>query len=598
MRRSFRWALFFIVAVCLVYDAHDRWKGDWWKATINADGYGYYAYLPCIFVLHHFDYAKIISEERKLRPEVGYRDAANCFPNTDNGKPVDKYFVGVAVLLSPFFLLAYLLSYLLGYSLDGYSFLFQISASIAAIFYLVVGLVYIKKLLQEYSIPEHVISLTAVLIVLGTNLLYYATIEPSLSHIYSFGITAFFLYYIKRSLSVTNIKNVSLMTASLCMLIIIRPTGILTVALIPFLAGDFAALKQFFARIFKFKIILLAIVVAFSVLGIQMIVWFKETGHFIYWSYRGERFYFNNPRFFDILFNYRCGWFIYTPLMFLILLTGLIFELKQSLFRFFAFFFFFCALTYLLSSWYSWYFGGFGMRAYVDYYGAFAVFPALVLNKYRTRVVKVSLFILSLALVFLNLTQTRQYTNGIIDKGYMDKERYWKVFLKTDSKYVGIFNPHPPQNLSFYEGYDFENDFECNTWGNDNSITEAYARNARHSAYIGGGVNYSPTFKINASQLPQKNNLYVYITLWVYKKDTNNDAALVVSSGTKGDSIISYNSVPLKNCVYYTNRWQRVEHSLALPSLKNNDDVVKVYAYSKIGATYIDDFKISFASPK
>src|SRR6185312_10230110 len=129
-----------------------------WKNNINADGYGYYAYLPCFFIYHHLDFDRVKSEEHKLRKNLSNEEVDYPFPSAGNtGKLMDKYFVGTAVLIAPFFLLAYLLSYLFGFDLGGYSVLFEVSVAIAAFFYLIVGLIYLRKLMLEYKTSDKVI---------------------------------------------------------------------------------------------------------------------------------------------------------------------------------------------------------------------------------------------------------------------------------------------------------------------------------------------------------------------------------------------------------------------------------------------------------
>jgi hypothetical protein len=136
----------FILGFSIVYDKNVRWtnwNGEFWKNTINGDGRGYYAYLPAIFIYHdlNFDFVKKTDNV----PEI----FVGNFLNEKDGKKFDKYFIGVAVLLLPFFSIAYLLSVILGYSLDGYSQLFQYSVSFAALFYLTTGLFFIVRLLQS-----------------------------------------------------------------------------------------------------------------------------------------------------------------------------------------------------------------------------------------------------------------------------------------------------------------------------------------------------------------------------------------------------------------------------------------------------------------
>src|ERR1700744_1191296 len=134
--------IFFILAISLTYTVKSRWKDDSWKMTIGADGYGYYAYLPCVFIYHSLDFKKAIEQEKTVSESAG-----GPFQMYEN-RLTDKCFIGVAVLLAPFFLLAYILSLMFSTGVGGYEFLFQASVSIGALFYLGVGLVFIRKLLK------------------------------------------------------------------------------------------------------------------------------------------------------------------------------------------------------------------------------------------------------------------------------------------------------------------------------------------------------------------------------------------------------------------------------------------------------------------
>ncbi len=596
MKKVFTLSLLLITCICLVFNMHNRWKGNNWKATINADGYGYYAYLPCIFSLHSFDYEKIITEERQLRPEVSYDDAETCFPKNMD-KRTDKFFAGESILLLPFFLLAYLIALVFGFDTGGYSLPFQIGVSLGALFYLIVGLIFLRKLLKEYNFSDSVIALTAVILVMGTNLLYYSTMEPSMSHVYCFSLTAIFLYYIK--ICCTNFSSKTAVKASVvfCLLLIVRPTNINSLVLIPFIAVDFATLKNLLRNIFKPKVLLVIAGASIPILLIQSLIWKIETGHFLYWSYLGEKFYFTSPKFMSFLFSFRNGWFIYTPLMLVILVFGLVILLRHSFYQFFTFLLFFVFAVYLLSSWYAWYYGGYGMRAVIDYYAAFAILLALCLSHFNKN--KVQRLITSVVLgflIFVNITQTRQFTNLIFKNEYMTKEKYFQLFLRTDSKYVGIFEKLPPTGINFINNLSFQNGFEYKEWGNNNSnsITDENAHNNRHSACIGEKANESPVFSIKAGDLPLQHNIYAYIEAAVFMLDSLNDAKLALVLQTKDGVIYSSTNVSLKESVPYFSNWELVTKTFAIPSFQNNDDSLKIYFSATRGKTFIDDERISF----
>lgn len=598
MKKGFTITLLVITCVCFFYDKHYRWWHDNWKSTINADGYGYYAYLPCVFVLHSFDYEKIISAERKLRP-ISYDEAQNPFPD-NNGKHIDKFFAGESVLLFPFFLLALVLARLFGFDTDGYSLPFQIAVDIGAFFYLLIGLIFIRKLLKEYGFSELIICATALVLVLGTNLLYYATLEPSMSHIYCFSLTAIFLYYIKTCFTSFSIASIAKASAAFCLLLIVRPTNINDLVIIPFLAGDFASLKKFFGTIFKPKVLLAILAVSLPILFIQGIIWKIETGHFFYWSYRGEGFYFLAPEIRAFLFSFRNGWFIYTPLMLLFLTGGLILLYRKSVYQFITFLLFFLFSVYLLSSWYAWYYGGFGKRAMVDYYAAYAILIALCLTFInKTSTLRIISSVIIGFLIYVNVTQIRQYFNFILPNEYMNSARYWHVFLRTDSKYVCIYEHHPPADLNMIN-YSFSNGFEYKEWGNNNSncITDENAHTDRHSARIGDKAHSSPVLALKTGDFPAQQNLFMYVETAIYMTDSANDANLVMALQTKDGNVYSTTKIPLKEIVPYYSDWEDIDKTLPVPPFKNSDDSLKIYFSATRGKTFIDDERISFGVKK
>ncbi len=589
--------IFLILALCLFHIFKQRWKGydgQRWKDTIQSDGYGYYAYLPCIFIYHKFDYDRVLKEEQKARP-AAYSPTSIVFDN----KTVDKYFPGVAILLLPFFLIAYLLSYLSGYGTGGYEFLFQASVSIGALFYLAVALVYLRKLLKEFAISEVITGFVLLFIVFGTNLYYYAVIEPSMSHVYSFALMAAFFFFTKKYLDDYKFKNLAFMVILLSMLILIRPTNLLSLAFIPFIAGSSKAASRFIVDFFQHKKNYILLLIPAGFLLVLFSLWYLQTGHFFVWSYPGESFNFRKPRIFNILFSYRKGWFVYTPLMFIATFGGLIVLFRQNRFRFFNALFFFLVVTYILSSWWSWWYGGsFGLRAYIDFYSAFALLLAICLNSLGSLSFKLAGILLCFLCVGLNLFQTWQYYGAILPYEDMNKEKYWKIFLKNDRSYVGIFDN--PDTVGFSSsGFPGSlNNFEENTWGHDQNITSAYFRSGTHSAFVNDKFQFSPTFLLKASEIPNIHPLFIFVKLWVYMPDFNNDASLVVSvKPSNGDSYY-WKSRNLQGFAFHKNEWQQAYTVYELPAFKDSLDQLQVYVYNTKGIVYIDDMSVTFEKPK
>ena len=100
----------------------------------------------------------------------------------------------MALLYAPFFLTAHVLAQPLGYAPTGYSDIYQLFIEYSGLFYLLFGLLYLRKLLLLYY-SENITALCIFVIFFGTNLLYYSTVDPAMSHSYTFSAFSVFLYY-------------------------------------------------------------------------------------------------------------------------------------------------------------------------------------------------------------------------------------------------------------------------------------------------------------------------------------------------------------------------------------------------------------------
>lgn len=451
--KRFSWTILLILITCLWYNYQYRWKGDSWKHTIegNWDGYGYYAYLPAIFINHSFDYDKIADAERKWQPGISEHEIYAPFPPY-NGVKQDKYYIGEALLLLPFFLLAYFLSLITGNPADGYSFFFQISVSVAALFYLVIGLYYLRKLLILYNVKPLLISLTLLLIMLGTNAFYYATIDSSLSHIYSFCFASIFLYFAKRSINETSVPNLTKLALCLGFIIILRPVNVVIALTIPFLAGSLQNTLSFIKQISTIKHIIALFLGSAIVVCLQFIVWYFETGHFYIWSYQTEGFNFAHPHIWEVLFGYRRGWFLYTPLLFIALSSSIIYFLRNSIYLTSVILLFYFVVILIVSSWHFWWYGGcFGQRPMVDFYPFAALLMALVFSRINSAWLFVPLLFVYSLCVYVNFVQMFQFYSGIIPPDDITKTTYWKIFLHTDAAYYGISDTEVPADTTTYD---------------------------------------------------------------------------------------------------------------------------------------------------
>ena len=178
--------------------------------------------------------------------------------------------------------------------------------------------------------------------------------------------------------------------------------------------------------------LLLGISIFLCIVSIQLIIYKLSTGSFFIYAYVDEGFNFLSPHITAILFSYKKGLFLYTPI-FLVAFVGCYFFWKTSRFEFFSWIGFFFLITFVLSSWWMWYYGGsFSSRVYVEYIPIFMIPLAISLNQIKRRPFKQVFLSLIVILIIACQIQTYQYRYYQIHWSEMNKEIYWANFMRID----------------------------------------------------------------------------------------------------------------------------------------------------------------------
>lgn len=420
MKRAIQITLVVIAAIYLVVSINVNFGKNKWQDVLESDAWGYYAYLPAVFIYHdlHFSFYEKVMHGGYFEERLGYE-----YRTGNDGKVANKYFCGTALAIAPFFLGAHILSQLLDYPQDGYNRIYILSVNMAAVFYAVLGLYFLAQLLQFYTQKTRTLLTVLIAIAFGTQLFYYSFGEPGMSHVYSFCFVNLFLWKAKHWFEHEGRHDALLASFALGIIFLIRPINILIVLLLPFLAGDVTHLKEGLYSYFRnVKLVLTTALIFMLVAGMQSLFYFIQTGKLWIDSYPGENFNFYNPHFFELLFSFRKGLFIYTPLVFLAQFA-LVYLVKVNKFLAFSYLFFFCILTYILSSWWIWYYGGsFSLRAFIEYFGVFAVLLTILLNQLKYQQVNTAII---LVFIVLCQIQTYQYRYFIIHWSEMNQQRYF-----------------------------------------------------------------------------------------------------------------------------------------------------------------------------
>lgn len=438
-----RWKFVYGLLLCIIAGAALQFASlrfDPSYNRVNGDGLAYYSYLPAWFIYHSFDnsFYNDISPEEKSKYWLN---------EGVDGAYLPKMTMGLALIWSPFYILADLIAPALGYPKDGWSAPYLVSIIISAFLALLVGSWALFTLLAK-RFSNFIASLTVLTVVFGSNLLYYAVGEVSMSHVYSFALCASALLLFENWLKEWKWQQISLTGFLFGLIVLIRPTNVV-LFLIPiflvFKKPDF--LKQVRPKqvLFAFALFLLPLIP-------QLLFWKTTTGEFLYYSYPNEKFFWLHPHIYEGFLSYRNGWLLYSS-VFSLLIPGFFALRKIDSGMNNASIAILCVHAYITFSWWCWYYGdSYSIRPMIDIYPvlAFPLAAGLYWIGQRILIFKSIFITVILLLIYNNLLFIKYYNNGLITGSTMSKYVFWSTFL----------NPNPGNHFDLTLSYHLpDNDF-------------------------------------------------------------------------------------------------------------------------------------------
>lgn len=424
-----RYSRYAIWTVAVVMTAIFLFGQRWSRGkVISEDVVIYYSFLPATFI-----YGDITMEF--AGHDAFFKDKIWGF-YSEKGR-TQKYTMGLAMLYSPFFLLGHLSAVVTGAPPDGFSAPYTFWLQFSAVFYLILGLIFLRKILLRWF-DDRIAALVLLTLAFGTNLFYYTAAQAPMPHAYLFALFSLFLWLCLRFFEAPNWWRSIALAAVGSLICLVRPSHIL-IWILPVLIGVYdreslqARLR--FVRTHYLKLLiwpLIALLVALP----QLLYWKHMTGHWLHYSYREEGFFFAQPAIWNGLFSFRNGWLLYTPVM--AFAIGGLFLLRRytSQFRY-AFPVFLLLAGYLILSWWCWWYGGsFGSRVWIDLYpllalGLAALLQFLLLENGKQWLRK-GLIGLLLLFSLLNVFQSWQFTRGILHYDSMTARAWVAVFGRTE----------------------------------------------------------------------------------------------------------------------------------------------------------------------
>ena len=578
-----------------------RWNNYGAENVICWDIYGYYLYLPSFFYDDLGTLTKYDSIDKIYHPASDAKDMAFLQPQT--GKYVMNYPCGQAIVELPAFAAGHIWAKLGGYEVDGFSFPYQMSITIWCVLIACLGLWIMRRLLLKYF-DDWLVALLIVIICTATNFYNFVSFSPA-THAYLFTIYASLLYltdifYREGRYKLSIVALIGILSG---LATIMRPTEIICV-IIPLLWGvkNMTDLKERLAYFFKnYKFVIVYSFCALIAALPQLIYWKIYSGHWLFFSYHGEdkTFNFLHPHILNVLFSYKKGWFMYTPVM-MISIIGFIQLFKKFTQLFWALAAFTVVNIYLISSWNIWWYGGcFSMRPMVQSY-PLLMFPmgAFLADILRRKYLQYMVSGFLVFCIWLNLMMTYQANVRskmcIMEGESMNYAYYWHIFGKTDvtakDKRLLDTNEELPERLETKFKLFFSSDLEDIAFA-DSTI----ALSGKKSIKLTKDKQWTEKLNVPVDNKIHKGWYRVYAS--VYYPEMESDIWLQTQFNAgfyKNGKVVKLNMIRIQR-VSQQGSWQQVYVDIKVPYFSNYDSFeINFWNPGSAKNIYIDDIKVAY----
>ncbi|MCX6306530.1 MAG: hypothetical protein NT040_16320 [Bacteroidetes bacterium] len=566
-----------------------------WDRVINSDGKGYYAYLPAVFIYSDFQFRFVEQYEAQYYP--ANRSVFKEFRNDAGDRKVNKYFPGMAILWLPFFLFGHLMAWLEMFPRDGYSLPYQYSIALSALLFLWLGARWLQQLIRRFGSNDRTAAFITVAVTLGTNLIFFTVVEPSMTHVYSFAlITGFVLTTFKLFHDYQPkwfVKSLLLAT----LIFLIRPTNMLILMLVPFIAGDRKILSRVSGQVLADRRTLIrGAIQALLLLAVPIVLWYLQTGKPIVYTYGDEKLNFLHPHMLNILFSFNRGWFVYTPVA-LVSILGFAWLYRQNRFRFYWLAGFLLLFIYVVSCWWVWYYASkCGQRVFIDIYVVVALLLLFLFNYLKTGTRKRLFSAILVLLISLNLVQFYQHAKWIFPPYNITGAIYRGSFFSLTQK-ARVYIP----DESIAGRTSMKNDMETDqghSWMNSGTRNDTVFHQGRWSSKTDRKAPYSVGLEDTLGPLFKTGNRIILVRAWILSPKETTEATLVVDYQSKGKSL-SYNQFILDKYAG-ADKWTPIEAAFYVPGDLPPNGVAKIYFFnpSALYKFYVDDLTIEFISLK
>ncbi|MEI7499218.1 MAG: hypothetical protein WCK84_02115 [Bacteroidota bacterium] len=552
------------------------------RSVVWSDRAGYYIYLPATF-FYHFD-------THKMPADLDVKTGGGFSIDTRNNKIDTKYTYGVALLASPFFLASGFVSSIAGYDNEGgFSMLYMRMISLAAVVYLILGLWFLKKFLDYYFQPA-VNFFVITLIFFGTNLFYYSLIDAMMSHVYSFFLFALFLFLLKKFQLSGSWPYFILLSITLSLAILIRPTNILLGLL--FFVWDASSTGECIKRVKQFLnplYLLCFMAILLIVFMPQFFYWKYLSGNWLHFSYHHEGFTnWSQPRIAEVLFSPLNGLITYVPLV-LIFLSGIIIMLFRKRQNGLLIAGVFIVLTIICASWESWYFGcSYGQRSYIEYFTILAVpFGYFTTELFNARKFWLSVIIFFFIFLFTYFNLRLTCSLYRFEQCYYGSTWDWDHFRRSIER-AGIISPvHKVQS--------HQNDFENLALSPVVKPSDIFTRSGQYSIATIEKKEQTQLFSIRLNEIGYPWPKIMDVEVWALKPGYLSTGASLSYALKRGPDILFSDEQPIDSLVKNPMTWSKVCKTFIIPDVNDSSLQISIYIHNPRRALlFFDDLMVKY----
>lgn len=406
----------------------NRYETSW-------DVLGYYLPLPATFI-YDDPLMKDRSWVEKANTDRGGELSGTIYQvsTNDEGEPIYFFLIGMAIFYLPFFLIGHGSAAIGGYPMDGFSEPYQYALVAGGIVYTIIGLFILRKILLHFF-HERVAAIVILILVFATNYSHHLSYKNLETVNILFMLMCWLLWSTIRWHREHKQGYVVQIAVAVVLMWLVKPTEVLA-AFIPLLWGVYnretlrakwQLLKNNKRQVF------IALGIALLIALPQLIYWQIRTGHLVYDSYKnaGIGLDLTHPHILNVLFSFRKGWLVYTPVMILGII-GLVIFYRKNRSEAFAPILYFVISFYILSSWTEWWYGAaFSCRPVITSYPILAIGIGVCLTAIGALWLRITATVFIALCTALNLFQWWQLMHYIYDPYRTTKEYYFAIFGKT-----------------------------------------------------------------------------------------------------------------------------------------------------------------------